>query len=692
MKKYLVGIIFFSLLCASTIIAPRSSAQHAPGASPDIVISQVYGGAGTSGATYNHDYIELFNRGNATVSVAGWSVQYASAAGNTWQVTSIATGSIQPGQHFFIQENAGTGNTATPTPDVTGGISMSGTQGKVALVTNTTALTCGSTNNCTSVATVKDFIGYGAASSFEGSGPAPGLTITTAALRSSNGCVDSDSNASDLIAGTPNPRNTASALTGCTGATNPAGAGTANPSTLNAGDPVVLTVTVTPGTNPGSTGLAVTVDLTSIGGSAAQTFYDDGTHGDVTSGNNTFTFATSVPVGTSAGIKTLPFTISDAEDRGSAGSFQLTVQGTSNPSGTGSASPNTVAPGGSTVLTFSVIPGTAPTSTGIAVRADLSSIGGSSVQTFNDDGNNSFSSPAIVGVVISEGFKTFPVTITDAQGRTGSGSISLTVQATVAHTAGEHEVLGNPSRATTDVNNPSDYLMEKNQYVLSYNRDKGTPNWVEWHLDTSWLGSVDRSDDYREDTLLPAGWYHVQGTDYTGSPSGEGFDRGHMCPSGDRTNTPADNSATFLMTNFIPQAPVNNQLVWGDLENYCRSLVQAGNELYIFDGPAGIGGSGLRGGTTNTIVNGHVTVPAWTWKVIVVLPIGSNDAGRVTPFTRIISVIMPNVQSVTRPWGQYRTSVSQVEGLTGLRFFTNVAPTVRQRLRRRIDTQTVPNS
>jgi endonuclease G len=658
--------------------------------SPDIVISQVYGGAGTSGATYNHDYIELFNRGNATVSLTGWSVQYASVAGSSWQVTNLS-GSILAGQHFFIQENAGAGNSATPTPDATGGISMSGTQGKVALVTNTTALTCGSTNNCTSVGTVKDFLGYGPASSFEGAGPAPGTSITTAALRSSNGCVDSDSNASDFIAGTPNPRNTTSALTGCTGATNPAGAGNASPSTLNAGDAVVLTVIVTSGTNPASTGLAVATDLTSIGGSAAQTFYDDGTHGDATPGNNAFTFATTVPLGTTAGIKTLAFTISDAEDRGSTGSFQLAVQGISNPSGTGSASPNTVPPGGLTVLTFSVIPGTAPTSTGIAVRADLSSIGGSAVQTFNDDGNNSFSTPATVGAVISEGFKTFPVTITDAQARTGTGTISLTVQATVAHTASEHEVLGNPSRATTDVNNPSDYLMEKNQYVLSYNRDKGTPNWVEWHLDPSWLGSVDRSDDYREDTLLPAGWYHVQGNDYTGSPTGEGFDRGHMCPSGDRTNTPSDNSATFLMTNFIPQAPVNNQLVWGDLENYCRSLVQAGNELYIFDGPAGIGGSGLQG-SRNTIVSGHVTVPAWTWKVIVVLPIGSNDATRVTPFTRIISVIMPNVQSVTRPWSQYRTSVSQVEGLTGLRFFTNVGPTVRQRLRKRIDTQTVPNS
>lgn len=224
--------------------------------------------------------------------------------------------------------------------------------------------------------------------------------------------------------------------------------------------------------------------------------------------------------------------------------------------------------------------------------------------------------------------------------------------------------------------------------MLSYSRDRGTPNWVAWHLDSSWLGNVERQDDYREDTTLPnlAGWYRVQGSDYTGSPQGEGFDRGHMCPSGDRVNTIADNSATFLMTNMIPQAPVNNQLVWADLEDYCRGLVDAGNELYIFTGGAGVGGTGLQG-LRNTIVGGRVTVPAQVWKVIVVLPVGSDDAQRVNNFTRVISVLMPNSQSVSRPWTQYRTNVGKIEQVTGLNFLSKVRPQIRVRLKKRVDKQ-----
>jgi endonuclease G, mitochondrial len=243
-------------------------------------------------------------------------------------------------------------------------------------------------------------------------------------------------------------------------------------------------------------------------------------------------------------------------------------------------------------------------------------------------------------------------------------------------------VMGNPSRAAADVNTPNNYLMIKPQYSLSYNRDKGTPNWVAWHLDASWIGSTTRQDDYRPDTALPAGWYQVQATDYFGS----GFDRGHMCPSGDRTNTVADNSATFLMTNFIPQAPDNNQGPWEVLESYCRSLVSQGNELYIVDGPWGIGGVGSNGGVTNSVASGNVTVPAKTWKVILVLPTGTNDVNRVTKNTRTIAVIMPNVQGIfSVNWQNYRVSVHQVEALTGYNFFSNVRPIVRNIIKQRTD-------
>lgn len=107
--------------------------------------------------------------------------------------------------------------------------------------------------------------------------------------------------------------------------------------------------------------------------------------------------------------------------------------------------------------------------------------------------------------------------------------------------------LGNPSSATADPAQPTNYLLSKPQYALSYHRDRGIPNWVSWHLSTDWRGSATRQDDFRPDASLPAGWYQVQSNSYTGS----GLDRGHNCPSADRTSTVADNSATFLMTNMI---------------------------------------------------------------------------------------------------------------------------------------------
>jgi len=183
-------------------------------ASPDVVIGQVYGGGGNAGTTYKNDFIELYNRGSVAVSLAGWSVQYASATGTSWQVTNLTSISLQPGQHYLIQEAAGTGGTTSlPTPDATGSIAMSGTNGKVALVTSTTALTCGATaSSCATLASVKDSIGYGTATAYEGAA-APALTNTTAAIRAGGGATDTDNNASDFAAGTPNPVNTA-AFTG----------------------------------------------------------------------------------------------------------------------------------------------------------------------------------------------------------------------------------------------------------------------------------------------------------------------------------------------------------------------------------------------------------------------------------------------------------------------------------------------
>ena len=237
-----------------------------------------------------------------------------------------------------------------------------------------------------------------------------------------------------------------------------------------------------------------------------------------------------------------------------------------------------------------------------------------------------------------------------------------------------HLTMGNPSNAVTSLTQPNNYLMEKPQYSLSYSRDNGGPNWVSWHLDTSWLGSAPRQDDFRADTTLPTGWYRVLATDYSGS----GFDRGHMCPSADRTVTVTANSSTFLMTNMIPQLPANNQGVWANLESYSRSLVSQGNELYIISG-----GHGLQ----HFIANGHVAVPAQTWKVIIVLPAGSNDVSRVTTSTRTIAVVVPNSGSINSDWRTYRVSVDQVEAITGFDFFSTVSAGIQAVIEGRVDNQ-----
>ena len=236
-------------------------------------------------------------------------------------------------------------------------------------------------------------------------------------------------------------------------------------------------------------------------------------------------------------------------------------------------------------------------------------------------------------------------------------------------TRDDNMAMGNPSNANTNTTLPNNYLMVKTQYAMSYNSSKGEPNWVSWHLSTAWKGAAARCDCFAADNSLPTGFYKAPSTSY----SLTGFDRGHLCPSEDRDSTNADNAATFLMTNMIPQSPNLNRVTWVALENYCRTLINAGNELYIISGGYGSGGSGSNGGVTSTIVSGSITVPARCWKVIVILPTGINDVARVSNSTRIIAVDMPNTQTVNSlPWSSYRVSVDALETILGYDFLNNI--------------------
>jgi len=766
--------------------------------------------------------------------------------------------------------------------------------------------------------------------------------------------------------------------------TNPTGVGAANPSTVAAGGTSLLTVSVSPGTHPVSTGISVTGNLTSIGGSASQVFADNGLNGDAAAGDNIFSYNATVSAGTSAGIKTISTTIADAQGRTGSANISLTVtSATTNPSGTGAANPSSVAAGNATLLTVTVTPGAGPTSTGLGVTANLSSIGGSISQVFADDGlngdatagDNVFSYNATVGVATTTGAKSLPFSITDAQGRSGSGNISLTVSAQVVaqgtvvisqvyggggnsgatytndfveifnrgnttvslagwsvqytsssgtgswsrtpltgtvapgqyylvqegagtggttplptpnatgtiamaatsghialvtnnttlpsgcpnalpqlmdlvgygaaacfegagaaplldnvtadfrshlgckdtdsnggnfftgppnprntstaatvcpvgdfepeifattpsandthipvdsniiinfdepvdvignwfqisctsglHTAtvsggptsftlnpdsdfvfnepctvtvfaaqvsdqdlidppdhlaadyvftfnsefqrdpAEHMVMGNPSNATTNVGDTTNFLMMKTQYAFSYNDSRGAPNWTSWHLDSTWRGSAPRQDDFRNDTTLPPGYHQVLGTDFTGS----GFDRGHMCPSADRTSTIPDNSATFLMDNMIAQSPDNNQGPWAAYENYLRTFLP-GSEIYIISGSTGTGGAGSNGASNGIVTPSGfvVNVPAVTWKVALILPVGDNDISRVDGNTRTIAVIMPNTQGIrSDQWQKYLATVDQVEALSGYDFYSNVPTSIQDQFEAKLD-------
>src|ERR1035437_5560806 len=175
-------------------------------------------------------------------------------------------------------------------------------------------------------------------------------------------------------------------------------------------------------------------------------------------------------------------------------------------------------------------------------------------------------------------------------------------------------LLGNPSNATADTNNHDHFLIQRTVEAIDYSDNLHEPNWASWDLTTSDVGSSGRST-FLTDTNLPPNFDWFKTGDYTYS----GWDRGHMCPSADRTDNTTDNDLVFYLSNIIPQTPDNNQGVWANLETYFRTLAAAGNELLITCGP-----NGFTGARINT--NGIVFIPSFTWEIIVVVP---NGAGTV---------------------------------------------------------------
>ena len=233
------------------------------------------------------------------------------------------------------------------------------------------------------------------------------------------------------------------------------------------------------------------------------------------------------------------------------------------------------------------------------------------------------------------------------------------------NTANSQIRYGNPSNANAqDLNN---YLLEKPGYVLSYNCKTGIANWASWQLNRSWLGNVDRSDDFRSDHDLPDNCYVARPSDYTRS----GYDKGHLAPSGDRTKRKSDNSETFLMSNMIPQSPANNREVWRELEEYSRYLVSKGKELYIVSGGEGTEKLLLATHKSEKKTN-KITVPKYTWKAILVL----DKLGRIED---TIAVMIPNSEKVAQTdWTDYLISIDELEKKTGYNFFNRLKPEIQK--------------
>jgi endonuclease G len=233
--------------------------------------------------------------------------------------------------------------------------------------------------------------------------------------------------------------------------------------------------------------------------------------------------------------------------------------------------------------------------------------------------------------------------------------------------------LGDPSGATADASNRNNYLLVKPQYVLSYNNDRGGPNWVSWRLTAADIGDVERQNNFHPEASLPAGFKRVTPDDYTGT----GYDRGHVCNSKDRTATEADNSETFSMANMLPQTPDLNRQVWESLESYSRTLAQKGNQLYIVAG--GYGSAKVIGRANK------VTVPTNCWKIILVLPEG-KDISQADKSARVIAVDMPNTSGIAQdPWTKYATTVADIEQKTGYHFFDGLPQDVQAALKSKKD-------
>jgi DNA/RNA endonuclease G (NUC1) len=622
---------------------------------PSVVISQVYGGGGNSGATYTNDFIELFNPSGQPVTMTGWSVQYASSGGTSWAVTPLPSGATIPaGGYYLVHESKGTGGSVTTTADASGTIAMSATAGKVILAATTTALS----GTCPAGV---DEVSFGTAATNCGNGTTATLSNTTAALRGDQGCKYTPDLSADFAVAAPAPRNSASNKHVCPG-TLPLGpldhVAIAGALTVTPGSTTQLTATAADANN--QTISTATITWSSTDESIATVDQTGKVTGVAASTTPVGIVATAVDNGiTKTGtvqVTVAPLAIGFIDVSSSSASFppgfQTQMFTTARVSSGGTIVPAT--------FTFEAV------NPDIATIATVPSTGGVPGAPVQNTG-------IVTGVAAPADGTTRPgfrITATPIGGGTPFSFVShaITIEAPVSAPVSiyaKNDEFGDPTPAASS--NPNDLLIVRPQYTISYNESRGTPNWVSYELDSrQTLSGQDRCNCFSADPVLPPN-KQILTSDYTNG----GYDRGHMTRSVDRIVANVDNASTFYLTNIVPQMADLNQGVWAQFENALGdSATKGGRAVYIITGPLYSQSHGL----TFVKNEGKVAIPDSTWKVAF---IGPRNGG--APFTRgtiqdwqdlagvtVLAVNMPNIAGVRNdPWSKYLTTVDKIEASTG---------------------------
>ena len=707
----------------------------------DVVISQIYGGGGNSGSTLLHDYVELYNRSAAPVDLNGWSVQYTSGNGTSWQVTPI-TGTIQPGKYFLVREAAGGSATAAPvTGDVAGTIAMGAGAGKIVLSRTSAALS----GACPTTAVVNDRVAYGAPGSSNDCVGTWGAQLTATTLtdnksaqwRNNDGCDNTGVVANDFGFLTADPRNSSSAAKTCgqpprvqSSATlvinelmqDPVNAESASWGqwfeVYNYGNaPVDMQgwTIVSAGSSQPNHVIASSVvvpaggyavlgrggDITRNGGVEIDYNYFIGSTKTIWLDSKDFLMLvdntnarvdsvawTSMPHGVTKGLRNAAVENADADGPNWGYSTDTFGQGDF---GTPDANNDPLANSPPAVSTNHInISGRVATDAPLPVGFESQIFASLLNQANQVQTGHTFTwsslTPSIAtidpatGVIrsVSPGTAVFRVVADD-------GTVKNHSLVMEAGTLGNAQYLNNTEFGDpVDADASDDYIVRRPQFTSSYNRFKGTPNWVAYDLNgTQFQSGTDRCNCFTHDPLLPPDFPRLTTADYTGAgsfaaagrtpPSGwsYGIDRGHMTRSSDRTTGTIDNADTYYLSNVVPQFADLNQGPWNNMESDLHAMAATGTkEIYIITGPAGINTTTTPGSNGPVKNEGKITIPASTWKIAVIMPRGAglSNVHSVNDL-QIIAVNMPNVPGVrNEDWHQWETTVNAIEQLTGYNF------------------------